>query len=768
MNTLPIETLRPAFQDAIQHGPVVLSAPTGSGKSTQVPRWLMARGHVLVVEPRRVACRALASRVADLEGCRLGGAVGYAVRDERRAGSNTQVLFVTPGVALRMLRGGDLARYDTLVLDEFHERGLDLDLLLALVALTRTPRLVVMSATLQGDRIAAYLSGVHLSGEGRLFPVDRRYLPGRCEEPDVRGLEARVRAAIAAAADDPGDILVFLPGKGEISSVAGTLRGDLEVLELHGGLTLKQQTRIFSPSNRRRIILSTNVAETSLTVPRIGVVIDSGLVRRTHYHHGRSYLSLMPIAADSAEQRSGRAGRLGPGVCYRLWPERLVLSANTPPEIHRESLVPLILAARACGADPAVLSFLDPPRSYAIDDAQQQLRLLGATDANGQLTPQGDALFGLPLDAHLGRLLIEAREQATLGMVVPLAAALSISRRLLLSRPENPDDDLRDAGCDATALIQAVTRGVPRQHHLDPVALRNARQIAGRFRGLFGAIGETSTDREALAMTLLSAWPRCAHIVRRRKRAVAWSNGGTEMMLGRETAINKDKVDAILLLESRAFGQGRKRQIVITVAMPVPIAWLVRAGLGRERLAGVGLKHGRIVAKIERVYASRVIAVREETPEGGLAREAARDLILRGRIFRGTRNLLTARHEAGSLAAQLDGATPWASLEAWLLHRLETLGMESVEDLELLEAEDILPDALPPYVAEQLARHYPPELSIGDARYRISYDPSRREATLKQIAGLRKTPPPDHYLPRLPGWRILLNHKKRLRTLRDR
>lgn len=768
MSRLPIEDLRSDFEDAISKGPVVLSAPTGSGKSTQVPRWLMRQGRVLVVEPRRVACRALASRVASLEGCALGGPVGYAVRDERRASRDTAALFVTPGVALRMLRGGDLSGYDTLVLDEFHERNLDLDLLLALVTRARSPQLVVMSATLAGDRIAGHIGGVHLAGEGRLYPVSRQYLPGRCDEPDIRGLEGRVCAALKAAAHDPGDVLVFLPGKGEIASVSAAIQGDWEVVALHGGLTLKQQTRIFSPSDRRRVILSTNVAETSLTVPRIGVVVDSGLVRRTRYHQGRAYLTLMPIAADSAEQRAGRAGRLGPGICYRLWPERLSLLESTPPEIHRESLVPLLLAAQACGASPGSLPFLDPPRPYAVADALEQLRLLDAIDSDGQLTPRGESLFGLPLDAHLGRLLIEAGSRGTLDMVLPLAAALAIPRRLLLSRPEDPADDLRDASCDAAALIKAVQDGEPRRHNLDAVALRDARQVARRFRSLFSQTGSAATSRRDLAMTLLAAWPDCAHLARRRKRQIAWSNGGTELSLGRETAINPEKAEAILVLESRAFGQGRKRQLVITAAMPVPIAWLVRAGLGRERLGGVAYKRRRIVATIERVYAGRVIATREEAPQGALAREAARDLILRGRIFPGAADTLRTRHAASSLAAQLDGGTASPPLADWLLERLETLGMTAVDDLELLEADDVLPAALPDHIAEALARRYPSELSIGDARYRIEYDPAKREATLEQVSGHRKSPPPDHYLPRLPGWRLLLSHKNRVRTLRSR
>ena len=267
----------------------------------------------------------------------------------------------------------------------------------------------------------------------------------------------------------------------------------------------------------------------------------------------------------------------------------------------------------------------------------------------------------------------------------------------------------------------------------------------------------------------MAAWPRCAHIARRRKRAVAWSNGGTELSLGRESAIIEEKCEALLVLESRAFGQGhRQRRLVITAAMPVPLAWLVRAELGRERLAGVVFKRGAVLAKIERVYAGRVLSVREETPQGDLAAEAIRDLILRGRIFRGTTATLESRHSAGSLAAQLDGAEAWLPLPEWLLARLKALGLAEVADLEMLDGEDILPPALPEHIADKLRRQFPTELSIGDARYSITYEPVRREATLEKTAGLRKTPPPPKTLPRLPGWRILLKHKQRTRILRDR
>ena len=359
---LPIDALRERFDQEITRGPVVLSSPTGSGKSTQVPRWCGEKGKVLVVEPRRVACRSLAQWVAKLEGGELGREVGYHVRDERKASSSTRILFATPGIVLRIFE--KIHRFDAVIVDEFHERGLEVDLLLALlVARLRAGRfrgrLVVMSATLDGERVAKHVGGVHLHAEGRTFPVTVSHLGGKALLPDVSGLEERLKAAVDRCRDHAGDILVFLPGKGEIAGATKALahRSDLEVMPLHGGLSLSEQSRIFKRGRKRRVILATNVAETSLTVPGVGVVIDSGLVRQTRYVRDRGFLTLVPVAMDSADQRAGRAGRLAAGVCIRLWSEAAQLEARTPPEIHRESLVPLLLAAAAQGERCAELPF---------------------------------------------------------------------------------------------------------------------------------------------------------------------------------------------------------------------------------------------------------------------------------------------------------------------------------------------------------------------------------------------------------------------------
>ena len=789
--SLPIDSLREQVLEAIEARPVVLSAPTGSGKSTRVPAWLRSRGPVVVVEPRRVAARSLAVRVAELEGVEPGAEIGWVVRDEVRASRDTEVVFVTPGVALRWAASGRLARYRSLILDEFHERGMDLDLLLALQVRARrraepVPDLLVMSATLAGDRIARYLDGVHLMGEGRLHPVELRHLHDREVIPSIGGLETRVRQALQSVSDAPGDVLIFLPGKGEIRRVEAALQGvDAEVLPLHGGLSLDQQRRVFAPGPRRRVILSTNVAETSLTIPRIGVVIDSGLVRRTQYRNGRAHLTLLPIAADSADQRAGRAGRLGPGVAVRLWRADVRLDTQTPPELHREDLGQLVLAAAACGV-PRVerLPFLDPPKPHALDDAIQRLTELGALrEGDRTLTERGQRLFGLPLDAHLGRLLVEAEQRDTLAWVLPLAAGLSTSRPLL--RPVGgrgglleDEDPMVDSTCDATAIIAAVCGARARHPAVDPRALEEARTALRRFCRAMDQPVEpfqrartlSAEHRRKLADTLLAAWPRCAHIRRRHGKRFGWANGGTELSLGRDSKVQEEEQEVILVLDSRAFTpKPRKDELVITAAMPVPGSWLVAAGRGRERLGEVRVDRsvpGHVVADLECVYAGKVLSRTESIPEGSLAREALADLILRGSLRKGLRARLEQRHERRSLVLRLEGQPPLAPMRAWLTERLTTLDLQATDELDLLEDEDLLPEPIEPWVAEKLDRDFPAELRLGDAHYRCRYDVRRKVCVLQQVSGLRKEPPPTRLLPSVPGWGMEWAHKNRIRRIR--
>ena len=768
MSALPIEPLQPPLLAAVERHNVVVSAPTASGKSTQVPRWLARRGRVLVVEPRRVACRALAARVAELEGASLGGRVGYVVRDERRAKASTEILFATPGVVLRMLRSG-LDGGSTLVLDEFHERGLDTDLILAL-ALRQGLRVVLMSATLDGDRLAEHVGGPHLQGEGRQHPVDIEHLAGAALLPTGQGLEGRVAAALDRLQAD-GHVLVFLPGVGEIRALQASLASrPEELVPLHGRLGLDEQSRALRRGSRRRIYLATNVAETSLTLPGVVAVIDSGLVRRTSYHGGRGYLALGSIALDSAEQRAGRAGRLGPGRCVRLWSKLARLEARTPPAIHRDSLVPLVLAAAACGAPALDLAWYDPPKDHAVQSARRELQALGAIDEEGRLLERGERLFAMPTDPWLGRLLGEFAARGLGEEGVALAASLS-TRRRLFSGAAPDEEDLRAGGCDAVAGMRAVWSG-RRSHGLDGLALEEARASARRHRHLLGLSppsGEPRIDRKAVALAILAAWPQCAHIPRRRKRRVAWANGaGPELDLGRESAVVEEEARALLVLEQRAIGQGNDRRLLATRAMPVPLAWLVEAGLGRARLAGVERSKGRIVARTERVYAGKVLVLDEVEPRGALLRDAVATLVLRGSIMKEVRRQLPGRLERAGLAAALEGQPGFGEPEAWLRERLDAVGLEQADELALLEPEDLLPPSLEPSESARLDAAFPPKLSIGDATYAITYEVCSRTATFRQVGGTRTSPPPDRMLPRLPGWRLMLERKNRVTPLRQR
>lgn len=773
--SLPIDQLRPAFEARFGAAPLVISAPTGSGKSTQVPRWCAARGAVLVVEPRRVACRSLAERVAELEGARLGDRVGYRVRDDDRSGAATQILFATPGVVLRMLADG-LAGFATLIIDEFHERSLDTDLILALAQRRFAGQLIVMSATLEGERIAAHLGGTHLAGEGRTFPVAIEHLEdGDRLAPHDRDLARRVKQALARARPD-GDVLIFLPGKAEISQVCAALPG---AVPLHGGLSLDEQRAAFAPAKGRKIVVATNVAETSLTIPGIRVVIDAGLVRRTRYRDGRGYLTLMPVAQDSADQRAGRAGRTAAGQCLRLWSPRARLDAHTPPEVFRESLVPLLLAAAANRAPIAALPFLDPPRPYAIDAARGELAALGALDADG-LTARGEALFRLPLDAALGRLLVEAEGTPVLGDMIDLVAVLAVDRPLFAPgpAPDAPRLDLREAGCDVTAAIRALREGQIDAHRLRGFTVMEARRVSRRLRRAFGLPGQGSgpPDRRALALCALAADRRLAHVARRRKRRVAWSNGGTELSLSRDSALEGllerpegSEVEAALIFASRALGKDeRQTELIATCAMPVPVPWLVHAGIGRPHVRAARVQRGRIVATVEQVHAGKVLAVDEVEPEGEAARDALARLLSEGRLWKAQIAETRERLEARALQARLDEAPPEPDFAAWLSARITALGVETGSDLALLDPSDFAVDDLPAWQREALDRQFPRRLEFGGTHFAIDYDLQRRRVTLTRVQGARKDPPPLSYLPSFAGFEVICVIRNVTRVLRDR
>ena len=448
---LPISEHRTEILEAIAaQRALVVCGDTGSGKTTQLPKLCLEAGRGLlgaigITQPRRIAARAVASRLAAETGLRVGEEIGLKVRFTDRSSPRTLVKVMTDGILLNEIRHDRLLRaYDTLIIDEAHERTLNIDFLLGYLKRIRRERpdllVIVTSATIDPERFADHLGGAPiLRVAGRAFPIDYRYRPLARDEDlttaVVRAVE-ELQATPVGGADAPRDILVFLPGERWIRESTNALRDAglraYDVLPLYARLSASKQDRIFAPGPRPRIVLATNVAETSLTVPRIGCVIDSGLARVSRYspRHRLQSLGVEPVAQSSAAQRAGRAGRLGPGICVRLYPEDElgVRAAYTDPEILRTNLAGVILRLEALGLGHVDdFPFLDPPPTGAVNDAYRLLRLLAAVDEARKLTRDGERMAKLPLDPRLARLLVSARARGALAEGLVLAAALAVA-----------------------------------------------------------------------------------------------------------------------------------------------------------------------------------------------------------------------------------------------------------------------------------------------------------------------------------------------------
>jgi ATP-dependent helicase HrpB len=469
-----VQTSLPIWQI---HGPIVqtlrdghrlvLVAPTGSGKTTQVPQMLLESGlcggRIVILQPRRVAARTVAARVAWERQVRLGQEVGYQIRFEDRTSLGTRICFVTEGILLRWLQDDPtLQDISAVLFDEFHERNLLSDVALALVKRlqqTRRPdlRMVVMSATLEAEPVAKYLGDCPvLISEGKAFPVEIQHLTLSDERP-VSEQAADVVAAIVQAGD-PGDILIFMPGMGEINATisacrAAGCREALALIPLHGELPPEEQDLAFAPNRSRKIVVATNVAETSVTIDGIVHVIDSGLARVARYdaERGIGTLFIEPISRASAEQRAGRAGRTAPGVCHRLWTESSHLNRpeRNTPEIQRSDLAEVVLLLHSFGIRDAVhFDWLDQPDPQAVERAEQLLRILGALRPASQaagpdMTPIGWEMLRLPMHPRYSRMLVEASKH----QCVPAAAlcAALVSGRDLLVRLGRDDKHIAEA-----------------------------------------------------------------------------------------------------------------------------------------------------------------------------------------------------------------------------------------------------------------------------------------------------------------------------------
>jgi ATP-dependent RNA helicase HrpB len=476
---LPIDTALPDLQAAVAaHANVVLQAPPGAGKSTGVPLALLAAqslatGKIVMLEPRRIAARAVATRMAQMLSESVGQTVGFRTRLESRVGQSTRIEVVTEGILTRWLqRDATLEGIALVIFDEFHERSLNADLGLALCLDAQQEvradlRILVMSATLDATAVARLLGDAPIvTAEGRAFEVETHWTAGGATNRGARETDIAVRMArtIAQAIEqDPGDILAFLPGQAEIRRTQQQLEEQglprhVTVLPLFGDLSAAEQDAALRPADaqHRKIVLATNIAETSLTIEGVRVVVDSGLARRARFDPatGMSGLETVRISRASADQRRGRAGRLGPGVCYRLWSqsEHAALAVQTAPEIVEADLAPVALDLAEWGiVDPRNLRWLDAPPAATFAQARDLLRSLDAIDAQGRITSHGRELARLGTHPRLAHMIVRGAELGLQRLALEIAAVLG-ERDLLRWSGNRRDADIR-------LRIEALRRG---------------------------------------------------------------------------------------------------------------------------------------------------------------------------------------------------------------------------------------------------------------------------------------------------------------------
>jgi ATP-dependent helicase HrpB len=576
MQPLPIDSHLPGILDRLRESrAIVIVAEPGAGKTTRVPPAILKANlltndnpNLVMLQPRRVAARAAAMRIADENNWRIGNEVGWHVRFDKQIGKQTRLRVLTEGILARQLIDDPfLAGVGAVVLDEFHERSIYTDLTIALLREIRESvrddlLLIVMSATLDAEPVAKFLGDCPIVNvPGRLFPIDVQH----AATPSADPLPMRVANAMHDL-PDAGDVLVFLPGVFEINRTAQQIaRDDLLVLPLHGSLSAEEQNRALQPADRRKVILATNIAETSLTIPGVRTVIDGGMARVAGYdpQRGLDRLDLKRISKASAIQRTGRAGREATGKCIRLYTakEFHAMEDFEPPEIHRIDLSATILSLHAWGkSDVRNFGWYDPPSEAAIASAEELLEMLGAI-ADGKITPIGRQMASLPVHPRLGRLLITAAEENLLEQGAAMAALLSEKDLLPPSREKVPKTQ-----ADSDLLIRMeMLKDSPQVMRVRDELMRVGKSIKL-------AKAKKHDPHQAMLRLALLAYPD--RVCRRRENdpSAAAMVGGGGVRLVPESVVRKHEF--FVALDARQDDRNANREAMVRIASGIEPAWL--------------------------------------------------------------------------------------------------------------------------------------------------------------------------------------------------
>ena len=585
-----------------------------------------------MLEPRRIAATSAARWMAKGLGEQVGETVGYSIRFDSRVSQRTRVEVVTEGILTRRIQAAPgLEGVSMVIFDEFHERSLHADLALALCldlrrGLREDLKILVMSATLDCGPVASLLDGAPvISSEGKVFPIEERYL-----EEKTKPLPERIAGAVdTALRETSGDVLVFLPGAAEIRACNQAIDGMLSargtgitVHPLYGDLPFEEQERAILPSGKRKIILATNIAETSLTIEGVGVVIDSGLTRRLQYDPstGMNRLITVSVSKASAEQRKGRAGRLGPGVCYRLYSRNAfqAMVPFAPPEMLVSDLSPLALELAVWGVkDPSVLSWLDAPPASAWESAVRLLLDLGALDKSVSVTPEGRKMARFPLHPRLARLLLRAEELGCLRLGADLSALLS--ERDILRRDMSAGRMVRDSEPDIAVRIDILgewRKGRVAPNNTDAWALRAVDRIAGQLAGLMRgapkAVMPETPGTDEISRLLLCAFPDRIAQLREEGDGHFVLSQGRGVRLPSTTGLSKSPYIVAVNVDA-----GEKAEGIVHLAAPLSEELIRRDLSGRietVRRVEWDRRGERIIATVEERIGAVVLSSRPFSP----------------------------------------------------------------------------------------------------------------------------------------------------------
>lgn len=768
---LPVQDALPTLKQALrQQGRAVLAAPPGSGKTTLAPlalleeSWLHGK-KILMLEPRRVAARAAAARMASLLGESVGQTVGYQIRFDKRIGKDTRIEVITEGLLARRLQADpELPGVGLVIFDEFHERSLDADLGLALTLDARANlnpdlRVLVMSATLDTQRVAKLLDDAPVvESGGKMFPVEVHHLPVRSDEPLDLSVANAVHKALQETA---GDILAFLPGGREIRHCQRRLQERLTssvlICPLYGELSSAEQDVALTPlrDGRRKIILATNIAQTSITVEGVTTVVDGGYARVARFDlgSGANRLETQRVSRASADQRAGRAGRLGPGVCYRLWSkdQHASLPAHDTPEILAADLSRFALELAGWGiADPAALALLDPPAAMSWSYARDLLHELGAIDAQGRITAHGRELARLPTTPRRGHMLLVAKKN-------DLAAIAAWTSALLEER------DGGAGSADLSVGLEAI-----QSRRADPQMQRRVQDAASQMLRLLGEETLHVSRLTSHDVGRVIAWAYPERIARRRagQIGVYLCEDGGEARIHEKDALAHSEWLAIAHWEPARSGMievGQRREQLPSHARKIRLA----AALSESEVMSDHAERIQTVADVRWDAQSEVVVAEQQRRLGALVlerrplREGQADAI-RAALIGGIRSLglqvLPWTESAKQWCARIGSLRTWRAQETWpdvsqagLLEHLEDWlgpyldGLSRRDHLSRLNLMEIL-NAQLDYAAQQaLARLAPTHLSVPsgssiELEYAVDGAAPVLAVKLQELFGLARTP----------------------------